>query len=552
MEMCISYYIIKDLLSPYVLLSAETAPKNSGFDWVEVFSDELGFCDKGTVYIATWSQIKGLVIPEGYLCVCLIEDFEQEDLPSQANIIFLDNQLSVQEILYLIRKYIRTIQDWDKAMTECILFKDLRKLVTISGEIIGNTILVYDDNFRLLAYYGSNPNDEKHYSSLVKKTISLSGYDNEDTDPSFSNWPDVATDDGDGYDRSEEKLVTRTIFIEKNPKVQVFMVCGKDKATQGKIDLFIRMFEQIELFIVRETPVVQHSKNVDSLLIDLLDNKISNPYSAVIRAEYCNFQLQQFFCLFVVKFKNEYVDIEAIRLLKNIAKQLPTAKLLSYDNHILIINYYDVSTNRSESDKWINAIKDIVRDAQAELGISMPEDNLCNLYLSYKRAIIAIEYGEIVKKNQLFDYSDNIEFYRFKGYDVYPYETFYIYHIIACLSADSKTILESSHCLRALAKLYAFDCRHKMNNLKLLYCYLINERSASKTASIMHMHRNNVIYRIIKIEEMLGISFEEQHYRFKILFSYRIVDFYGLDYLKNIDFSTVGTDVSNRKSPAKK
>ena len=63
---------------------------------------------------------------------------------------------------------------------------------------------------------------------------------------------------------------------------------------------------------------------------------------------------------------------------------------------------------------------------------------------------------------------------------------------------------------------------HFTNNLELLFVYLTNERRASDTAQIMHMHRNNVIYRIGKISDMINMDLNESGVRFRLLMAYEI------------------------------
>ena len=548
--MNIPFSIVKDLLDPHILFCAEAPPYEGNYGWVENLSCEPEVFDNTVIYVTTYSKLEDYHIPEDCLCICLMED-SKEIKPSPAeNIIFLNNKIKIRDVVNILREHMRKIQKWEKAMVECVLQKELHKLIDISGEIIGNTLLAYNDELRLMAYYWRNSKGEQHYRDVIRNNLERRESESEFTDTYFdlSEWLDPEIAKNEGLEETEKRLVARTITVNLKIKLQVFMLCDKGKDSQGKLALFNMLFRQIELLARIEGPIIQQRRE-DSFLIDLIENKIPNSFDAQSRPEYLNIQLNQFFCLFVVKFKYCSKNTEDARLIKNLSKLLPKAKFLTYDNNILIINYYTKTTNRSESDEWVNAIKDTLRDADAVLGVSMPEDSLRKLHLSYKRAVASIEYGEMVRRKRPFEKMDTVDIYRYEGYDIYSYETFYIYHVIDCLSSDSKTILESSHCMRALAKLYAFDCENKMDNLRLLYCHLTNERSASKTASNTHMHRNNVIYRIKKIEEILGISFDEQNYRFKFLLSYRILDFYGLDYLKNIDYTSVGANTSRRKKP---
>jgi sugar diacid utilization regulator len=548
----VPYHAIIDLLLPYAPVASADQPQDGAYVWVEHLTEEADFVSKDTIYVAAYSVLREIRIPDGFLCICLDESERfaaQEKKPR--NCVLIWGAKRPGEIVRLIRDYILELQAWDKTTMEYVLKKELHHLITLGGEFIGNTILLYNDNFRLLAFYGINPNDNQYYSNLIQSNLSRDDFENDfaDADLALAHWPDIVDDEDGGKDLASEKLIARTIFVEKAAKGQIYMVCRKDTQTQGRLELFERLFEKVLVFFEREAPVVQPSRNVDAFLLDLIENRITDPVTVDNRADYCGIPTEQLYCLFLIRFKYYFKDIESIQLLKQLSARLPGARLLVYGNSILVINYYVEKTSRSESETWVDAIKDILKEYKAEMGISMPEDSIRNLPLSYKRAVLAIEYGSTVHKKLAVHHirGEQLDIFRYDGYDIYAYETYYIYHIIDLMLSENRTILESSFCMRSLAKLYSFDQENKMDNLKLLYTYLINERSATKTAAIMHMHRNNVLYRINKIEQLLEVDLNEYQYRFKFLLSYRVLDFYGPDYLNNINYSSIGLRISKKK-----
>ena len=76
---------------------------------------------------------------------------------------------------------------------------------------------------------------------------------------------------------------------------------------------------------------------------------------------------------------------------------------------------------------------------------------------------------------------------------------------------------------QAMRTLMDYDRQHNTNNLQLLYTYLRCERKATETGQLMHMHRNNVVYRIGRIEEMLGLSLEDPEVRLCLTVSYLLL-----------------------------
>ena len=58
---------------------------------------------------------------------------------------------------------------------------------------------------------------------------------------------------------------------------------------------------------------------------------------------------------------------------------------------------------------------------------------------------------------------------------------------------------------------------------RLLYVYLSQDRNTTRTAAKLGMHRNNVIYRVNRLEQRLGISLDDPDLRLRLLVSYHIL-----------------------------
>ena len=87
---------------------------------------------------------------------------------------------------------------------------------------------------------------------------------------------------------------------------------------------------------------------------------------------------------------------------------------------------------------------------------------------------------------------------------------------------ESEKLAKSNAAFQTLLELYDYDQEHNTNNLELLYVYLVNDRKATETAEITHMHRNNVIYRISRISEMVNIDLDDAPTRLRLLLAYEL------------------------------
>ena len=65
------------------------------------------------------------------------------------------------------------------------------------------------------------------------------------------------------------------------------------------------------------------------------------------------------------------------------------------------------------------------------------------------------------------------------------------------------------------------------SNLVLLYYYLNTERNISLTAKLVHMHRNSVIYRLQKIQDMLHLNLDDPNVRLRLMITFKILQMEG-------------------------
>ncbi len=79
------------------------------------------------------------------------------------------------------------------------------------------------------------------------------------------------------------------------------------------------------------------------------------------------------------------------------------------------------------------------------------------------------------------------------------------------------------------------DHSHDVNDVKLLYCFLRLERKATPTAELLHMHRNNVLYRIGNIEKRFALDLSSFGVRQSLLNYYRLKMLHSAEFRKLLE-----------------
>lgn len=110
---------------------------------------------------------------------------------------------------------------------------------------------------------------------------------------------------------------------------------------------------------------------------------------------------------------------------------------------------------------------------------------------------------------------------------VHHFSQFYVYSLLGD-KKDNAEIWFHSEFYQMIKKLYSYDMKHQSNSLQLLHLYLNNERSATKTGAHLKMHRNNVIYHIGRIEQVLHVDFHDPATRFTMQLAYFLLELFGI------------------------
>lgn len=112
---------------------------------------------------------------------------------------------------------------------------------------------------------------------------------------------------------------------------------------------------------------------------------------------------------------------------------------------------------------------------------------------------------------------------------IYYYEDYSIYHIIELAAESSKQRLGSRNlahlCNNELIALVLYDKKHNTDLVKILQVYLMHERNTSEAAKALFIHRNTMLNKVHKIEEVIDSSLDDPMLRERLLFSCRVIEY---------------------------
>ncbi len=114
--------------------------------------------------------------------------------------------------------------------------------------------------------------------------------------------------------------------------------------------------------------------------------------------------------------------------------------------------------------------------------------------------------------------------------NIYRYEDHLHYLTIDLGCQQFQSILHHSEIIyladSSIITLARYDQKHNSDLLSLLYHYLINGRNVTKTAQMMYMHRNTVLNKINKINDIIRLPLEDGQIQQRLLFSCQLIFYY--------------------------
>ncbi|MCD8076709.1 MAG: helix-turn-helix domain-containing protein [Lachnospiraceae bacterium] len=157
-----------------------------------------------------------------------------------------------------------------------------------------------------------------------------------------------------------------------------------------------------------------------------------------------------------------------------------------------------------DRDSFYDYLEECLSKIQIHSGCSMEFTEWENLHQQYVLAKAALEIGlKMRPKETIYFYSD--------------------YAVSYPISLCEKEMDIRLLCLPEIWKLYQHDKEERDVLTESLYSYLICERSISKAAKDLNVHKSTLGYRLHKAEDIVGLDIENPGTRQKIIFSCEII-----------------------------
>lgn len=408
----------------------------------------------------------------------------------------LDTELSLEELFNALLDSYNHLRDWDMG-THLALIEGgtIQSLLDASQPILGNPVTVTDPSFALLAHSAGH----EEVAPSVFQEMRRRGYIPADTVEFFhrkGHLADLAHTESEAAILAQPGyvIIIRPLVVSGQLTGYLSMPCVEALYSEGMADCFRYLASGIQRLMEKEFQSSAFSRYMyEYFLIDLIEGKPMSPTAVEERLRYIDLPDRgRFHLLWLAGQEND--PTLSSYLARNIADRLPNDRVLPYQEGVLVL------TKEARLDVALEALTPLLKEQSIQCGVSRSFHLLADIRYAYQEAQAALRLGRLIGKNRSLErLGSEGQFY---GTTVFRYQHYAAHHMAEGAARDNLI----SPLVRRIIDL---DRQEGTDHLRLLHGYLLCERRPTQTAALLHMHRNNVIYRVGRLEELLGISLDD-------------------------------------------
>lgn len=500
----LSMYIKRPLLDGVrniVLLQKQTRPSEGCL--------YIGYYELGLSMLSDCPDAPTLTV----FC-CVPPDKQAPAYEGAHNVIFVRSDLLTT--YNLIDRPFRWYQYWKTTLMESIYDgKTIHQVIDQAAEMIKAPVFVLNPAFKVICgsqkLYLDDP-----YAKELFETGSMSL---ETTERFFKQEELPVPEYQKGYRKFRNDAVTYhlyEVYFESHVLTTTLFVTGKRMNSVDMHCLISDFSKIISHFAANEKEALLNRDALCSALIeDIVEENTTDPVEIENRLKALPKATKQYYCFVLVQFTERkmipygYV----MHLLENV---FPSANMTIYRENIVILHSQDCQISE-QVDFNQDELEWILERFDAYASVSNGSKRTSRLRTLYLIAEDVLRIGKALKKQSKYE-------------RIFDLETYSMYHIID--SCAQHYIEQHHHCdiiyliHPAIIKLSRYDAQHKTNLRDVLFYYLLCGRNLKKTAEMCYMHRNTVINKINKINELVTVPIDDGYLQNRLILSCITVRYY--------------------------
>lgn len=514
---------IKDIigkLDAAIILKSDLWEENQSIRGVKLLTDRITAFDSDILYIGRYANCNNAAGKDFPVNIMLLKspaspDFSDMQKPvRRINTIYIKPGITAGELLNCVTDIL--VDQYSLIERPAALFhtiiqgRGLPYIIDIASELLGNPVMLGDNNHRLLAASDFKEVDDLPWMEYRNMGFTTYEYTQK---YNFKQWIEKTVQSekavigslGEGYKykrifciiRLEQRIVGHLAVLEYNRSFT-------DKDLE--ITEFIRDVIADEIKN-NQTSGYQYDWLANRFISDLLQGNLTEPELITDRAKRLQWKLPDKKYLIIIKYKHYSETFSLISFIRE-SKLFKAAngELTFHDNNLILIT--GCSRTQYLTNEELRPLSDYLEQMHMIAGISQCFDEILEIPKAYEQALAAIRLG---KKEEAM-------------LNVYRYEDYGIYDMLDQIKKQKNL---TDYCHPDILKLKEYDNSHKTDYLKSLYTYIVNMGNLAASADELYIHRNTMNYRLSKIQELITVDIHNRDCYMTLYFSYKILEYLG-------------------------
>ena len=404
------------------------------------------------------------------------------------------------------------LQDWDLQLNLSVSRgMGIQHLLELSEPVLGNPVLVLDPAFKCLASTTSFETDDRVFDELL--TL---GYLTQDSFNLLRDHDYFTQDHYTGQTLilppSSIKNYTSTFTAvldedKSHVRYEILMLFCNSPYSDGLLQLFLYLQSKILTYLQPEQERKDDSHaRYEYFVIDLLEERCTDAQEIMERSK-CFLGYDGDGLNAMVVRLNRSTDMYRKHAIFTLQSMFPDLRpILYHDSIVLFPNLGNPRQNPTPSAAAVlSSLTDFLVGADAYAGISIQVKSLDRLRGAYLQAEESLTLGRRMGgKQRVFWYSD-----------------YYVYRILD--AATTPTAIPSAELMNDLfLDIERADAEKGTDGLHILMTFLRCGMNYTDAGKALHMHRNNVIYHIRRMEELFRMNLSDPELRLQLLLSERL------------------------------
>ena len=502
------------------------------YKWVAMLPDDPEEMEPDLLYVCMLSSaMKRNQEVFGYHYLCIRDRFsdEDDDADTLRGIIILNENKDVPWLFNIIHRRFLEISEWINKMQTALIDSscDYQRLTDLCEPILNNFVSIFDSSYSLLAHTRNIRCQDPIHDALLEK-----GYHTDEILQKFKDRKRFEVyEQEQGVVVSAPGVISQFEIITKWCRyggellLQVVMECSQTPASHALTDLFDIFMRHIEICFQRQQRA-QPSQVYSSLLHEMIYGGLHNPFIIGERAKTADVPFYGYFDAYCIVFKDNSTVLPG-RFVQEIMAYLPKSKIIAHKYEVVALNIYNSSSIQKLSSQHLLKLVPLLEKYGALCGVSemfvtLPEFR--NACIQATRAQTLGSELRMIGNYWQFD-KEVFESTSIKGNgDILFYNDVYIYLTLHLAQSGTFDAFTNTWHNSALKKLIEYDKDNNTRLVEILYAHLVSERRATTSGRLLHMHRNNVLYHISRIEEITGIDLNDYWTRLKLMLAFHFLE----------------------------